>query len=160
MPSSSDTTGITEREIIKSASDDTNVSCRVHLDSHPLLDSESLVSAPEVSSNPEDEDSSTMSLRSDNSYVSFAMDEEFVNAIRNELREKLPHAQTNVIEAPDPHEEDDPSLASDVDSKNWDDEVAENELGERNDAIDISIRFVCKYAKWTLFTILIIRLYA
>lgn len=91
----------------------------------------------------DDEDSSTMSLRSDNSYVSFGLDEEFVTAIRNELREKLPQAQMSVTESQEPRDEDEPSLVSDVDSKNWDDDI-EEELAERSGAVDISIRyFLC-----------------
>ncbi|OXU24143.1 hypothetical protein TSAR_007773 [Trichomalopsis sarcophagae] len=170
VQSSSEATGETEREIVqidKSSSDETNLSFSAVLDSQPMdsecgpvnsthraallnedLNSSASHHAAESSSwpclasldNNEEEDSSTMSLRSDNSYVSFGMDEEFVAAIRNELREKLPHAQMSVVEAQEPHDEDEPSLISDVDSKNWDDEV-EEELAERSGAVDISIRY-------------------
>ncbi|KAL7288681.1 hypothetical protein TKK_0017407 [Trichogramma kaykai] len=152
VQSSSEATVITERENIqidKSASDDTNVSCCVLLDSQPILDSDSTsggagatnAGSDEINNtqaNLEDEDSSTMSMRSDNSYVSFAMDEEFVAAIRNELREKLPQAQTSIVEQQDPRDDDDPSLVGDVDNRNWDDE---DELGDRSGTIDISIRY-------------------
>ncbi|XP_014213844.1 intracellular protein transport protein USO1-like isoform X2 [Copidosoma floridanum] len=92
-----------------------------------------------LNDNNEDEDSSTMSMRSDNSYLSFGMDEEFVAAIRNELREKLPHAQMPVVEVQEPYDEDEPSIVSDIDSKNWEDEVEDAEF--RSGAIDISIRY-------------------
>ena len=169
VQSSSETTGETEKEVMpidKSSSDEANLSCSAILDSQPI-ESEIAPVDPEhraalaledvnmndslgggesnswpclgPGDNNEDEDSSTMSLRSDNSYVSFGMDEEFVAAIRNELREKLPHAQMSVVEAQEPHDDDEPSLVSDVDSKNWDDEV-EDELGDRSCVVDISIR--------------------
>ncbi|XP_058807838.1 uncharacterized protein LOC131673673 isoform X3 [Phymastichus coffea] len=167
--SSSEATGETEKEIIhleKSSSDDINISCDAILDSQHIdsdygpvdsahraaLLNEDLNSSAQVISessswpclvsldNNEDEDSSTMSLRSDNSYIPFNMDDEFVAAIRNELREKLPHAQMSVVEAPELRDDDEPSLVSDVDSKNWEDDL-EDELTDRTGIIDIAIRY-------------------
>lgn len=92
----------------------------------------------------EDEDSSTMSLRSDNSYVSFGMDEEFVTAIRNELREKLPCAQMSVVEpleSRDDDDDDNPSVSSDVDNKQWDDDdESEESSNQGSGGVGISIR--------------------
>ena len=94
----------------------------------------------------DDEDSSTMSLRSDNSYVSFGLDEEFVAAIRNELREKLPRAQMPVVETLDPREnENEPSINKDGETnKSWDDDDTD-ETDENTDrgsgGVDISIRY-------------------
>ncbi|XP_014473931.1 PREDICTED: uncharacterized protein LOC106744051 isoform X2 [Dinoponera quadriceps] len=85
----------------------------------------------------EDEDSSTMSLRSDNSYVSFGIEEEFVTAIRNELREKLPQAQMQIVESLESH--DDP--ASDAYGKRWDDEDGEDASDQISSGVDISIRY-------------------
>ena len=87
-----------------------------------------------------DEDSSTVSLHSENSYVSFSLDEEFVAAIRNELREKLPQTQMSVIELPDLRDEDEPSICSDRDSNNWDDDDLPD-LTNRPSGVDISIRY-------------------
>ncbi|XP_015588989.1 uncharacterized protein LOC107264820 isoform X3 [Cephus cinctus] len=90
----------------------------------------------------EDEDSSTISLRSDNSYVSFCLDEEFVTAIRNELKEKLPRAQRTVVEAQEPHDDDEPSIASDTaESKRWDDDDSEESQEQGSGVVDISIRY-------------------
>ncbi|KAJ8682704.1 hypothetical protein QAD02_018496 [Eretmocerus hayati] len=162
---SSETAGETIREVLqtdKSSSDDANLTIiESAVDSQPIMpvdpahraalaedDPINCPSQPESSSWPclmalgdnDDEDSSTMSMRSDNSYVSFGMDEEFVTAIRNELKEKLPHAQMSVVEVQEPQDEDEPSIASDFDNKNWDDE-AEEELADRTGIIDISIRY-------------------
>ncbi|CAD1469600.1 unnamed protein product, partial [Heterotrigona itama] len=84
----------------------------------------------------EDEDSSTMSLRSDNSYVSFDIEEEFVTAIRNELREKLPCAQMSVIEPLEAHDND-PS----IDCKHWDDDDSEDSSNQGSGGVGISIRY-------------------
>ncbi|KAG7202421.1 hypothetical protein KM043_018733 [Ampulex compressa] len=89
----------------------------------------------------EDEDSSTMSLRSDNSYVSFGMEEEFVTAIRNELREKLPRAQMSVVEPLETHDDENPSISSDTDVKRWDDEDSEESSNQASGGVDISIRY-------------------
>lgn len=87
----------------------------------------------------EDEDSSTVSLRSDNSYVSFNMEEEFVTAIRNELREKLPQAQMQIVESLEAH--DDESSTIDLYDKQWDDEDAEDSTDQIGGGVDISIRY-------------------
>ncbi|XP_029169568.1 uncharacterized protein LOC114939422 isoform X2 [Nylanderia fulva] len=87
----------------------------------------------------EDEDSSTVSLRSDNSYVSFNMEEEFVTAIRNELREKLPQAQMQIVESLEVHDDD--SAAGDVYGKRWDDEDGEDSADQTGGGVDISIRY-------------------
>ncbi|KAL6446869.1 hypothetical protein ACFW04_001354 [Cataglyphis niger] len=87
----------------------------------------------------EDEDSSTVSLRSDNSYVSFNMEEEFVTAIRNELREKLPQAQMQIVESLEAH--DDESSTSDMYGKRWDDEDGEDSNDQIGGGVDISIRY-------------------
>ncbi|XP_076476276.1 uncharacterized protein LOC117153275 isoform X1 [Bombus vancouverensis nearcticus] len=89
----------------------------------------------------EDEDSSTMSLRSDNSYVSFDIEEEFVTAIRNELREKLPCAQMSVVEPLEAHDDDNPSISSDIDSKHWDDDDSEESSNQGSGGVGISIRY-------------------
>ncbi|KOX77354.1 Serine/threonine-protein kinase LMTK1 [Melipona quadrifasciata] len=89
----------------------------------------------------EDEDSSTMSLRSDNSYVSFDIEEEFVTAIRNELREKLPCAQMSVIEPLEAHDDDNPSISSDIDCKHWDDDDSEDSSNQGSGGVGISIRY-------------------
>ncbi|XP_012525406.1 uncharacterized protein LOC105830562 isoform X2 [Monomorium pharaonis] len=86
----------------------------------------------------EDEDSSTMSLRSDNSYVSFGMEEEFVTAIRNELREKLPQAQMQIVETLEVHDDENPSISDDAYGKQWDDEDLSNQV---SGGVDISIRY-------------------
>lgn len=180
MQSSSEATGDTEKEVIqidKSTSDDTNVSMSVLVDSQPMLsecgpvdsthraelaneDANSLnhsvadnISWPGIGPGDtnEDEDSSTMSLRSDNSYVSFGMDEEFVAAIRNELREKLPQAQMSIVESQEPLDEDETSLVSDLDNKNWEDEV-EDELTDRSGVIDIAIRYVFLFELFNILT--------
>ncbi|XP_078037624.1 uncharacterized protein LOC144470414 isoform X2 [Augochlora pura] len=95
--------------------------------------------------NDEEEDSSTMSLRSDNSYVSFGMEEEFVTAIRNELREKLPCAQMSVVEPLEMHDDDDnPSLSTDIESKQWDDDDDndnEEMSNQGSGGVGISIRY-------------------
>ncbi|XP_034950144.1 uncharacterized protein [Chelonus insularis] len=88
----------------------------------------------------DDEDSSTMSLRSDNSYVSFNLDEEFVTAIRNELREKLPHAQMSVVESQELRDGEESTMnLSENETKTWgdDEETSENEGSN----IDIAIRY-------------------
>lgn len=86
----------------------------------------------------DDEDSSTMSLRSDNSYVSFNLDEEFVAAIRNELREKLPRAQMAVVESQELRDGSEPSV-NEVEAKAWEDD---EESGERSSGtVDITIRY-------------------
>lgn len=92
----------------------------------------------------EDEDTSTMSLRSDNSYVSFGMDEEFVTAIRNELREKLPCAQMSVVESLESRDddEDNPSVSSDVDNKQWDDDDSDESSNQGSGGVGISIRYL------------------
>ncbi|XP_020295290.1 uncharacterized protein LOC109860544 isoform X2 [Pseudomyrmex gracilis] len=87
----------------------------------------------------EDEDSSTVSLRSDNSYVSFGMEEEFVTAIRNELREKLPQAQMQIVESLEVQDDESPSC--DVYGKQWDDEDNEDPCGQMSGGVDISIRY-------------------
>ncbi|XP_076657724.1 uncharacterized protein LOC143361906 isoform X2 [Halictus rubicundus] len=96
--------------------------------------------------NDEEEDSSTMSLRSDNSYVSFGMEEEFVTAIRNELREKLPHAQMSVIEPLEMHDDDDnTSLSTDIENRQWDDDDDDEDNDETSNqgsgGVGISIRY-------------------
>ncbi|XP_011496834.1 PREDICTED: uncharacterized protein LOC105361376 [Ceratosolen solmsi marchali] len=167
MHSSSDTTGETQKEIVqidKLHDDDANLNVVLDsqitdLESGPLspryrstmsnqdvnviatrtLSENGNWVGPGILDNNEDEDSSTMSLRSDNSYVSFGMDEEFVAAIRNELREKLPRAQMTVVEAQELHDEDEPSLISDIDNKNWDE--IEEDLSDRSSTLDISIRY-------------------
>lgn len=83
-----------------------------------------------------DDDSSTMSLRSDNSYISFNMDEEFVTAIRNELREKLPHAQMLVVEPMEPRDEDEPSSVASDDPKSWDEDLEP----EHGSGVELAIR--------------------
>lgn len=89
----------------------------------------------------EDEDSSTVSLRSDNSYVSFGMDEEFVTAIRNELREKLPQAQMQIMESLESRDDESPSSCSgDAYGKRWDDEDGED-ASNQSGGVDISIRY-------------------
>jgi len=87
----------------------------------------------------EDEDSSTVSLRSDNSYVSFGMEEEFVTAIRNELKEKLPQAQMQIVESLETH--DDESLSNDAYGKQWDDDDNEDSSNQVSGGVDISIRY-------------------
>ncbi|XP_063995899.1 rho-associated protein kinase 1-like isoform X2 [Diachasmimorpha longicaudata] len=89
----------------------------------------------------EDDDSSTMSLRSDNSYVSFNLDEEFVAAIRNELREKLPRAQLAVVESQELRDEEEPSVNSvqDTDTTSWGSNEEQESSGPGN--IDIAIRY-------------------
>lgn len=89
----------------------------------------------------EDEDSSTVSLRSDNSYVSFNMEEEFVTAIRNELREKLPQAQMQIVESLETHDDESSTVSSDMYSKRWDDEDAEDSTDQMGGGVDISIRY-------------------
>nr|XP_012137748.1 PREDICTED: rho-associated protein kinase 2-like [Megachile rotundata] len=87
----------------------------------------------------EDEDSSTMSLRSDNSYVSFDIEEEFVTAIRNELREKLPCAQMSVVEPLETHDDDNP-ISNDISNK-WDDDDNEDSSNQGSGGVGISIRY-------------------
>ncbi|XP_015109983.1 uncharacterized protein LOC107036496 isoform X2 [Diachasma alloeum] len=89
----------------------------------------------------EDDDSSTMSLRSDNSYVSFNLDEEFVAAIRNELREKLPRAQLAVVESQELRDDEEPSVNSvqDTDTPSWGSNEEQESSGPGN--IDIAIRY-------------------
>jgi len=87
----------------------------------------------------EDEDSSTVSLRSDNSYVSFGMEEEFVTAIRNELREKLPQAQMQIVESLETHDDENPS--NDAYGKQWDDDDNEDPSNQVSGGVDISIRY-------------------
>lgn len=89
----------------------------------------------------EDEDSSTVSLRSDNSYVSFGMEEEFVTAIRNELREKLPQAQMQIVETLEAHDDENSSISDDVYGKQWDDEDGEDLSNQVSGGVDISIRY-------------------
>lgn len=89
----------------------------------------------------EDEDSSTVSLRSDNSYVSFGMEEEFVTAIRNELREKLPQAQMQIVESLEAHDDENPSISDDAYGKQWDDEDGEDLADQVSGGVDISIRY-------------------
>ncbi|XP_011172451.2 STE20-like serine/threonine-protein kinase isoform X2 [Solenopsis invicta] len=89
----------------------------------------------------EDEDSSTVSLRSDNSYVSFGMEEEFVTAIRNELREKLPQAQMQIVESLEVHDDETPSISDDAYVKQWDDEDGEDLSNQVSGGVDISIRY-------------------
>ncbi|XP_024869072.1 uncharacterized protein LOC112452873 isoform X3 [Temnothorax curvispinosus] len=89
----------------------------------------------------EDEDSSTVSLRSDNSYVSFGMEEEFVTAIRNELREKLPQAQMQIVESLEAHDDENPSISDDAYGKQWDDEDGEDLSNQVSGGVDISIRY-------------------
>ncbi|KAL0101271.1 hypothetical protein PUN28_018813 [Cardiocondyla obscurior] len=89
----------------------------------------------------EDEDSSTVSLRSDNSYVSFGMEEEFVTAIRNELREKLPQAQMQIVESLEPHDDDNSSVSDDTYGKQWDDEDGDDMSNQVSGGVDISIRY-------------------
>ncbi|XP_012284175.1 uncharacterized protein LOC105701736 isoform X2 [Orussus abietinus] len=86
----------------------------------------------------EEEDSSTVSPRSDNSCVSLGTEEDFVAAIRNELREKLPRAQMSVVEAQEPRREDEePVISSLSDTRRWE----EDEEGEDASAIDIAIEY-------------------
>jgi len=87
----------------------------------------------------EDEGSSTVSLRSDNSYVSFGMEEEFVTAIRNELREKLPQAQMQIVESLEAHDNESPS--NDAYDKQWDDDDNEDLSNQISGGVDISIRY-------------------
>ncbi|XP_043290011.1 uncharacterized protein [Venturia canescens] len=90
-----------------------------------------------------EEDSSTMSLKSDNSYVSFGLDEAFVTAIRNELTEKLPRAQMPVVEALDPHDETETATASinpETTAKHWGEDEEIDSSPERS-SVDISIRY-------------------
>ncbi|XP_012226188.1 uncharacterized protein [Linepithema humile] len=98
----------------------------------------------------EDEDSSTVSLRSDNSYVSFGMEEEFVTAIRNELREKLPQAQMHIVESLERHDDDDDDdddddenlpIPCDVYGKRWDDDDSDDPSNQMSGGVDISIRY-------------------
>lgn len=89
----------------------------------------------------EDEDSSTVSLRSDNSYVSFGMEEEFVTAIRNELREKLPQAQMQIVESLEAHDDENSSISDDAYGKQWDDEDGEDLSNQVSGGVDISIRY-------------------
>ncbi|KAK2576641.1 hypothetical protein KPH14_005305 [Odynerus spinipes] len=89
----------------------------------------------------EEEDSSTMSLCSDNSYVSFGMEEEFVTAIRNELREKLPRAQMPIVEPSEPHDEEISPISSDIENKRWDDDENEDSPDRSTSSVDISIRY-------------------
>ncbi|XP_070167171.1 uncharacterized protein [Polyergus mexicanus] len=89
----------------------------------------------------EDEDSSTVSLRSDNSYVSFNMEEEFVTAIRNELREKLPQAQMQIVESLEAHDDESSTISSDMYGKRWDDEDGEDSNDQIGGGVDISIRY-------------------
>lgn len=79
-----------------------------------------------------------MSLHSDNSYVSFDIEEEFVTAIRNELREKLPCAQMSVIEPLEAHDDDNP-ISRNIDSKHWDDD--DSEESSNQGGVGISIRY-------------------
>lgn len=90
----------------------------------------------------EDEDSSTVSLRSDNSYVSFGMEEEFVTAIRNELREKLPQAQMQIVESLEDRDDESPSISNDTYGKRWDDEDNDDSSNQIGGGVDISIRYV------------------
>lgn len=89
----------------------------------------------------EDEDSSTVSLRSDNSYVSFNMEEEFVTAIRNELREKLPQAQMQIVESLEAHDDESSTISNDMYGKRWDDEDGEDSADQIGGGVDISIRY-------------------
>ncbi|CAL1687466.1 unnamed protein product [Lasius platythorax] len=89
----------------------------------------------------EDEDSSTVSLRSDNSYVSFNMEEEFVTAIRNELREKLPQAQMQIVESLEAHDDEGSAISGDMYGKQWDDEDVEDSTDQIGGGVDISIRY-------------------
>ncbi|KAJ9591249.1 hypothetical protein L9F63_002214, partial [Diploptera punctata] len=66
---------------------------------------------------PSPTNSGTCSNNSENSYVSFSLDEEFVNAIRNELREKLPISSQQSLEE---DSEDDEILDPDDDLTNDD----------------------------------------
>lgn len=91
----------------------------------------------------EDEDSSTVSLHSDNSYVSFGMDEEFVTAIRNELREKLPQAQMQIVESLERRDDENISISDDAYGKRWDDEDNEDSA-DRSGGVDISIRYAVR----------------
>ncbi|XP_044005406.1 protein PFF0380w-like isoform X2 [Aphidius gifuensis] len=102
------------------------------------------------SNNNDDDESSTISLKSDNSYVSFHLDDEFVAAIRNELREKLPHAQMSIVEAPELHDDDDDKNTSinknitPTSAWNYDDEDDDNDETKNCDFrknIDIAIRY-------------------
>lgn len=89
----------------------------------------------------EDGNGSTESLHSDNSYISFGLDEEYVVAIRKELSEKLPHAQMSVEEVPERFDTRDPVEESNInltDHENWPDEEAHAEQGS---GVDISIRY-------------------
>lgn len=81
-----------------------------------------------------------MSLCSDNSYVSFGMEEEFVTAIRNELREKLPRAQMPVVEPSEPRDEEISPISSDIENKRWDDDENEESPDRSTSSVDISIR--------------------
>ncbi|KOC60142.1 Serine/threonine-protein kinase LMTK1 [Habropoda laboriosa] len=89
----------------------------------------------------EDDNSSTMSLHNDNFYVSFDIEEELVTAIRNELREKLSCAQMSIIEPVEAHDDDNPSVSSDIDSKQWDDDDSEESSNQGSGGVGISIRY-------------------
>ncbi|XP_032685723.1 uncharacterized protein LOC116850953 isoform X3 [Odontomachus brunneus] len=89
----------------------------------------------------EDEDSSTVSLRSDNSYMSFGIEEEFVTAIRNELREKLPQAQMQIVESLESHDDENSAISNDAYGKQWDDEDGEDVSDQISGGVDISIRY-------------------
>lgn len=91
--------------------------------------------------NDDEDGSSTVSLHSDNSYVSFGIDEEFVTAIRNELKEKLAQAQMNIVEPQEPRDEDDeqPSIASDGE-RTWQEDEAAGYGCEQGSGVDINIR--------------------
>ena len=98
-----------------------------------------------------DEDSPTVSLHSDNSHISFSLDEEFVVAIRNELREKLPHTQMSVIELPELRDEHKTSISSEKYGNQWDDDDHDDDnddvdvdfqnLSNRASGVDIAIRY-------------------
>ncbi|CAK9833376.1 Serine/threonine-protein kinase LMTK1 [Anthophora retusa] len=89
----------------------------------------------------EDDNSSTVSLHNDNFYVSFDIEEELVTAIRNELREKLSCAQMSIVEPVEIHDDDNPSISCDIDSKQWDDDDSEESSNQGSGGVGISIRY-------------------
>lgn len=73
---------------------------------------------------PQNQDESEPISGNDSSYFSFSLDEEFVNAIRNELREKLPLAQMQ-------REESQPQLSDEEENSDEELDSDESQLKER-----------------------------
>ncbi|XP_012261877.2 uncharacterized protein LOC105689443 isoform X2 [Athalia rosae] len=124
------------------------------LDGHPVLTGDQLYSMNEsieaikVSTedpgylDSQDGLGSTESLHSDNSYISFGLEDEYVVAIRKELSEKLPHAQMPVEETREPCDSRDLTKEDEMnitDHQNWNDEEGQTEQG--SGVVDISIRY-------------------